>query len=185
MPAVLSRSGTKGERKKRLHWKSRKACENFKLRRVKHLSLLHWDHATTLFHHVLTHPIPPSYRDAIWATGVHLGAASFWYFESSDPTTAWPLKPPEPSDLSWLKIGEGKRHLWRVADPTREDSLFHHVLKRKSFSPPPEWMSSERIRRTRLTHANVLYFLCFTLFITPKFTTLLETKDVRAVFLLG
>lgn len=189
-----------------------------------HLSLLHWDHATTLFHHILAHPIPPSYRDAIWATSVHLGAASFWYVESSDPTTMWPLKPSEPSDLSWLKIGQGKRHLWRVADPTRKDSVFHHVLKRKPCSAPPEWISSsnsccdadsplseelrrifsidetstienngyllairvlERIRHTRLTHANVLHFLYFTAFITPEFTALLEKKDARAIFLLG
>ncbi|KAG9190200.1 hypothetical protein G6011_08288 [Alternaria panax] len=111
------------------------------------LSLRHWDHATTLYHRILSGPIPPSYRDAIWATGVHLGAASFWYLESNDPYTAWPLKPSEPSDLSWMKIGEGKRHLWRIADPTREDSVFRQVLARKHgpCPTPPEWMEGNDI----------------------------------------
>lgn len=111
---------------------------------LQRLSLHHWDHATTLYHRILSGPIPDSYRDAIWATGVHLGAASFWYLESNDPYAVWPLKPSEPGDLSWMKIGEGKRHLWRIADPTREDSVFRAVLARKHgpCPTPPEWMEN-------------------------------------------
>jgi hypothetical protein len=105
-------------------------------------SLTHWSHATTLYQRLLSGPIPPSHRDAIWATGVHLGAASFWYLESDDPYAVWPLKSSEPDDLAWMKLGEGKRHLWRIADPTREDSVFNRVLKRKTGPCPevPEWM---------------------------------------------
>ena len=110
-------------------------------------SLYHWDQATTLYHRILNGPIPPSHRDAIWATGVHLGAASFWYLESDDPYTVWPLKPSEPGDLSWMKIGEGKRHLWRIADPTREDSVFRRVLARNHgpCTTPPDWMQNNDI----------------------------------------
>jgi hypothetical protein len=110
-------------------------------------SLHHWDQATSLYHRILSSPIPLSYRDAIWATGVHLGAASFWYLESDDPYSAWPLKPEEPGDLAWMKIGEGKRHLWRIADPTREDSVFRAVLTRKHgpCPTPPEWMKSNDV----------------------------------------
>ncbi|KAF2845422.1 hypothetical protein T440DRAFT_511599 [Plenodomus tracheiphilus IPT5] len=97
--------------------------------RQKHASLRHWSLGTSQLNKVLTQPIPPSYRDAIWATGVHIGAASFWYTESTTNTTqAWPLKPSEPTDLSWLKLGQGKKHLWRLAQPTRSESLFHDVL---------------------------------------------------------
>lgn len=110
-------------------------------------SLYHWDQATTLYHRILNGPISPSHRDAIWATGVHLGAASFWYLESDDPYTVWPLKPSEPGDLSWMKIGEGKRHLWRIADPTREDSVFRRVLARNHgpCTTPPDWMQNNDI----------------------------------------
>jgi hypothetical protein len=107
-----------------------------------HTSLQHWDLATTQFHAIIARPIPPEYRDAIWATGVHLGAASFWYIESTDPQLSWPLKPDEPNDLSWMKLGEGKRHLWRIADPTRPDSLFSSVLKYRPCSSPPDWMEN-------------------------------------------
>jgi hypothetical protein len=109
---------------------------------LQNASLHHWHHATTLYQHILSGSIPPSHRDAIWATGVHLGAASFWYLESNDPCAAWPLKASEPGDLAWMKIGEGKRHLWRIADPTREDSVFRRVLARKTgpCPTPPEWM---------------------------------------------
>ncbi|EOA85065.1 hypothetical protein ACJQWK_06816 [Exserohilum turcicum] len=108
-----------------------------------HMSLFHWDLATSLFYRIMAYPLTPAYRDAIWATGVHLGASSFWFVESNDPNAVWPLKPSEPSDLSWIKFGEGKRHLWRIADPMREDSLFHNVLKHRPRSPAPQWVNGE------------------------------------------
>ncbi|KAF1833188.1 hypothetical protein BDW02DRAFT_393337 [Decorospora gaudefroyi] len=104
-------------------------------------SLQHWDLGTRLFHTELAQPIPPSHLDAIWATGVHLGAASFWYMEADRIEAAWPLKPPEPSDLSWMKLGEGKKYLWRIANPTRPASLFHTLMKQKPSATVPEWMT--------------------------------------------
>lgn len=92
-----------------------------------HASLRHWNHATQLFKYVLSNPIPPSYRDAVWATGALLGAASFAYVEASKPEQAWPLKPPEPTDLDWLKLSDGKKAIWQVADPTRPESIFNSI----------------------------------------------------------
>ncbi|KAF1940703.1 hypothetical protein EJ02DRAFT_293822, partial [Clathrospora elynae] len=115
--------------------------------RQKHASVRHWDIATKLFNHILANPIPPSYRDAIWATGVHLSAASFWYVESANINDAWPLKPDEPEDLSWMKFGEGKRHLWRVADPTRTYSAFHIIMKQRPCLDPPDWMVNNSTSR--------------------------------------
>jgi hypothetical protein len=106
-----------------------------------HAALQHWDLATRLFHSIIARPIPLSYCDAIWATGVHLGAASFWYVESAKAEEAWPLKPDEPGDLSWMKLGEGKKQLWRIADPTRPESMFYAVLKQRPYASPPEWMT--------------------------------------------
>jgi hypothetical protein len=102
-------------------------------------ALKHWNIASKLFNDVLSRPIPPSYRDAIWATGVFLGTASFWSIGSTNPHKVWPLKSPEPDDLSWLKIGEGKKHLWRLAQPTRSDSIFCGLIKDHNCLSVPEW----------------------------------------------
>lgn len=115
-------------------------------KRQQHLSLLHWDLATTLFQRILSQPLPPAYRDAMWATAVHLGAASFWYVESSDDGAVWPLKPTEPSDFAWMKIGKGKMFLWRITDPTRKDGMFHEVLKQRPYNMPPQWEEEQDIR---------------------------------------
>lgn len=103
----------------------------------------HWNMASTLFNDVLSRPIPPSYRDAIWATGMFLGTASFWSIGSTNPYNVWPLKAPEPDDLSWLKIGEGKKHLWRLAQPLRSDSIFCGLVKGHNCLSVPEWTTIE------------------------------------------
>lgn len=108
-------------------------------------ALEHWNTASNLFNDVLSRPIPPSYRDAIWATGVFLGAASFWSISSTSPYGVWPLKSPEPDDLSWLRIGEGKKHLWRLAQPLRSDSIFCGLAKDQSCLTAPEWAANETI----------------------------------------
>jgi hypothetical protein len=123
----------------------------------KHTSLQHWNTASSLFNALLARPIVPADRDAIWATGVVIGAASFWYVNSSDITRVWPLKRSEPSDLAWLRLGEGKRALWRVAEPTREDSVFHEIVKGhvSHCHSVPQWIdeygaamqASERVKR--------------------------------------
>lgn len=107
-------------------------------------ALEHWTFASELFNSVLSKPVPPSYRDAIWATGVFLGAASFWSIGSTKPYEVWPLKVPEPDDLSWLRIGEGKKHLWRLAQPLRSDSIFSGLIKDHSCLTVPQWAAIER-----------------------------------------
>ncbi|KAH7081927.1 hypothetical protein BKA63DRAFT_463531 [Paraphoma chrysanthemicola] len=187
-------------------------------------ALTHWTTATRLFTRLLSSPIPPAQRDAIWATGVIIGAASFWFVNSAtDPWSVWPLKVAEKEDLSWLRLGDGKRLLWRVADPTRCDSVFYGLMKdkRSQCAEGPEWIYTtgardmklparmksifdldenstvqgnpyhlpllvlSRIRHLHLTHANVISFLYVTAFLTPELLALLETKDARAVFIIG
>lgn len=106
-------------------------------------ALEHWTTGSKLFNDVLSQPIHPSYRDAIWATGIFLGTASFWSVGSTDPYAVWPLKPSEPDDLSWLRVGEGKKHLWRVAQPERDDSIFCSVIKGFSCLTVPQWSADE------------------------------------------
>ncbi len=42
--------------------------------------------------------------------------------DGSIPEEVWPLKEPSPTDLDWLKMSEGKREVWRIADLYRPDS---------------------------------------------------------------
>jgi hypothetical protein len=107
--------------------------------KISRAALEHWNTASTLFNEVLSRPIPPAYRDAIWATGVFLGAASFWSIGSTKVYDVWPLKQEEPDDLAWLRIGEGKKHLWRLAQPLRSDSIFCGLIKDHSCLSVPEW----------------------------------------------
>ena len=105
-------------------------------------SLTHWNTATKLFNNLLSRPIPPSHRDAIWATGALLGTASMAYIESSSPEDAWPLKSPDPNDLNWLRLSEGKRAIWTLADPTRPESIFHHLGKSMNHRFQPAWITN-------------------------------------------
>jgi hypothetical protein len=121
--------------------------------RHKHAALTHWTTATKLFTRLLSAPITPRHRDAIWATGVIIGAASFWFVDSAtNPWHVWPLKPSEPEDLAWLRLGEGKRMLWRVADPTRRESVFYGLMrdKRSQCAEGPEWLYSSSGAGVRL-----------------------------------
>lgn len=105
-------------------------------------SLYHWNTATTLFNAVLSRPVPDSHRDAVWATGALLGAAVFAYVEPSRPEEAWPLKATDPNDLDWLKLGEGKKAIWNVANPTRADSMFRSLAKDLNHLQLPLWAAS-------------------------------------------
>jgi hypothetical protein len=98
----------------------------------KQAALQHWNIATKLFNNTLAKPIKPHQRDAIWATGIIVGAASMWFVNSDNVEEVWPLKPREPDDLGWLRLGDGKRALWKIADPQRVDSIFHPILKNRS-----------------------------------------------------
>lgn len=101
-------------------------------------SLQHWNIATKLFNQILSRPIPDSYRDAIWATGALLGAAVAAYVETTNAEEAWPLKPTDPNDLDWLKLSEGKKAIWHIAEPARYDSIFHSLAKDMSHFMFPQ-----------------------------------------------
>jgi hypothetical protein len=66
-------------------------------------------------------------RDAICATAALLDVIAFALVEASTPEEAWPLKSPGHSDLEWLRMCEGKKTIWKFADPLRYNSVFHTV----------------------------------------------------------
>ena len=87
--------------------------------------IYHWTQAVSLFNRKLSSPIIEADRDSLWATAALLGAIAFSSIDATVPEEAWPLKPPESSDLDWLLMSEGKRAIWVIANPLRPDSVFN------------------------------------------------------------
>lgn len=84
----------------------------------------HFFRAIALFNQRLDSPITPGDKDAIWGTAAALAMLAFASPDSSTTKSCWPLRHPEPSDLEWLRMNEGKMSLWNLIDPLRPDSIF-------------------------------------------------------------
>jgi hypothetical protein len=69
-------------------------------------------------------PLQNETRDALWASASLLGVIQFASFEACTPEEAWPLRPPHPTDLDWLKMSDGKKAVFSITDPLRADSVF-------------------------------------------------------------
>lgn len=81
--------------------------------------LAHFTRGTALFNMKLSGPLTPSEKDAIWAAATLLGSSTLAGDDALSPEQAWPLRKSSQSDLDWLRMYDGKREIWRIADPTR------------------------------------------------------------------
>lgn len=115
-------------------------------------ALQHWNSGSKLFNQILANPVSDAQKDAVWATGVLIGATSFWYLHSDNIEDVWPLKPPEADDLAWLRLGEGKKSLWQIANPTRPDSIFYPLMKDRiqHCSSVPAWVNTIDMTKMRV-----------------------------------
>jgi hypothetical protein len=103
----------------------------------------HWYQATALFHRRLAaagaiadpSTLPGPERDALWASGALLGAASFALLDVEDVDAAWPLRESDNLDLNWLRMSDGKKVVWELSDPTRDGSIFQSLLKERDGMP--------------------------------------------------
>ena len=86
--------------------------------------VFHCYQGIALFNSKLSGPIQPSEGDALLAAAVLLGTIAFYYIEARTPEEAWPLKPPSSLDLNWLRMSDGKKEIWKIAHPSRSDSVF-------------------------------------------------------------
>ena len=84
----------------------------------------HLSQSTVFFNRQLREPIKTKDKDPIWGTAAALAMLTFSCPDACTPEESWPLKPSDPSDLEWLRIGEGKMSLWPITNPLRPDSLF-------------------------------------------------------------
>lgn len=88
----------------------------------------HHYHGTAMFNSLLSKPIPEEEKDGMWGAAALLGAITIAAVEATTPEDSWPLKPNGPSDLDWLRMSDGKREVWRLADPTREGSVWREAM---------------------------------------------------------
>lgn len=85
-------------------------------------------------------------KDALWGAAALLGAATFASLDTYDTSTlhsaaCWPFDHPYsenevaiagvvagPDPLCWLKMSDGKREVWKIANPMRVGSIFRDSL---------------------------------------------------------
>lgn len=105
----------------------------------------HWYRGTSLLYRKLCRPIVAGERDALWLAAAFVGIAAFANVaDVAAPSGAWPLRPASASDLDWLKLGDGKRQVWRLTDPLRPrgvfrdaaNELYAHLLR--PVAPAPD-----------------------------------------------
>ena len=88
-----------------------------------------WYQSIALFNSKLSRPIESSERDPLWATAVILSLIAVYYIEADTAEQAWPLKPSSSLDLNWLKMCQGKKEIWRITQPLRNESVFRPLVK--------------------------------------------------------
>jgi hypothetical protein len=88
----------------------------------------HHYHGTAMFNKMLSKPLEHSEKDAMWAAAALLGAITIAAVDAKTPEESWPLKEDDPNDLDWLRMSDGKKEVWRLANPMREDSIWRPAL---------------------------------------------------------
>ncbi len=96
----------------------------------------HYFHGTGLFSSMLYKPIPDEDRDPLWAAAALMGCLAIASTTASCPEEAWPLRPSAIDDLDWLRMSDGKKEVWRLVDPLREDSAWKQALDYASHKDP-------------------------------------------------
>ena len=91
-------------------------------------SAFHWSRAAALLNERLSAGPEDAERDALWACAALLGALAFCSVEGDTPEDVWPLSSSPEASLDWLRLTEGKKEIWRIAEPTREDSIYKSIL---------------------------------------------------------
>ncbi|KAJ5625830.1 hypothetical protein N7510_002139 [Penicillium lagena] len=97
----------------------------------------HWSQCTLLFNKWLSQSIKEEHKDPLWATAGSLGILTFSSINARVPEEAWPLGTPDPSDLEWLRLGNGKMALWHLANPLRPNSVFRTMSETFAYMHQP------------------------------------------------
>lgn len=100
----------------------------------------HMHQALTTFQTILSRPVLPEHRDSLFVAASLIGVVSFFNIEASSVEEVWPL---QECDLGWLCLSDGKRAIWRLATPWRQDSIWHPLTEahEKASEAQLEWAS--------------------------------------------
>lgn len=93
------------------------------------LESFHGFHGTALFNSMLFESPEESEKDALWACAAMLGALSLAGLNARTAAECWPLREPSAEDLDWLRMSDGKKAVWKLADPLRESSIWRKGLQ--------------------------------------------------------
>jgi hypothetical protein len=96
----------------------------------------HVYNGTALFSAVLAKPIEEPDKDPLWSAAALLGCITIASITATRASEAWPMKPPSAEDLDWLRMSDGKKEVWRLVDPLREDSVWKDVLDYSRHADP-------------------------------------------------
>lgn len=111
-----------------------------------------WYQSIALFNSKLSGPIEPWERDPLWATAVFLSLIAVYYIEADTAEQAWPLKPSSSLDLNWLKMFQGKKVIWKITQPLRNESVFRPVvMDNMSYIPAPSTLLGLEVLPADLT----------------------------------
>lgn len=95
--------------------------------RQSYAEVYHWSLAASHFNRKLSAPLHDSDYDALWATAAMLGVTAFSSNAQSSPEESWPFK--EGSVNEWLPLCEGKKTIFKIANPlARDDSVFTELM---------------------------------------------------------
>jgi hypothetical protein len=104
----------------------------------KHEETFHHYHGTAIFNSLLSmQPMRHEDKDAMWGAAALLGALTIASIDATNPEECWPLKPSGPGDLDWLRMSDGKKEVWKLADPMREDSVWRPAMQSDFEKDPP------------------------------------------------
>ena len=143
----------------------------------------------------------------MWGAAVSLGCIAFFCVEGDTPQQVWPLKPAGLLDLDWLKISDGKKEVWRVANPLRSESVFSQAAHEQvellapliQEPPLPEgfkelWSQAPyklpasvmgQVMPIECNRKTIINFLSFIAHVEGAFLNALVARDPKAMLLLG
>ena len=98
----------------------------------------HGYHGTAMFSKKLSAPLIEKEKDAMWATAALLGACAFASIDATNFQDAWPLQDPAQNNMDWIKMSEGKKEVWRLANPLREGSVWREAFEIEQNKTHPE-----------------------------------------------
>ncbi|KAK7724675.1 hypothetical protein SLS63_008512 [Diaporthe eres] len=144
----------------------------------------------------LSGSLTPSEKDAIWAAATLLGSSTLAGVDALSPEQAWPLRKSSESDLHWLRMYDGKREIWRIADPTQPGlkrlplELCRLLGLRGHFNLLPNpYRSSANILNNLMalksSETSTLAFISFITLMQADFKQLVVDKDPYALILLA